>query len=140
MLVQLVDGVSAPARKMSEAMRGIGKSMARVNGGGIVQMQQNLAKAVEKNKQAVAAMQGKLIGAVAAGYAVQKSVAGIMKPAIAFESAMADVAKVTNFSDAGLAAYGKQLRKMAATADGRGAACRAFGRGGAIRCARDGPA
>lgn len=114
LLVKLVDGVSGPARGASAALRKLNNSARGVNGGGaLVAMQERIGKAAERNNRAIEALQGRLVMAGAGAYALQRSMASVVGPAVSFESAMADVAKVSDFDDKGLAAFGKQLRKLA---------------------------
>lgn len=114
--VKLIDSVSAPARGAARALKGLNAAAhSGGRGGGLVAVQERLAAAAERNRKAVVAMQGRMLGAAAGAYAVGRSVSGVVKPAVAFESAMADVAKVTSLSDDGIAAFGRQLRHLAVT-------------------------
>jgi TP901 family phage tail tape measure protein len=94
LILSLIDRVSGPARQVSA-------SVGRLN-----------AMAVS-NRQAIAGMQGQMLGAVGAGYALYRGLAAPITAAVEFESAIADIAKVTDFSAAGLTAYGKELRALA---------------------------
>lgn len=108
LLVRLIDGVSGPARKAAGALLGIGNAARGVNG-----LQSRLTAAIEKNDRALDKARGRLIDAGLAAYGVAKALGAPIRAAMSFESAMADVAKVSGFSDAGIEAFGKQLRKLA---------------------------
>src|SRR5690606_21877858 len=116
LLVRLIDGVSGPARGAAAALRRLhGEARAGSSGGAIVAMQERVQKATERNNQAISALQGRLVGAAAGAWAMQRSVGGIIGPAVAFEDVLADVAKVSGFDNKGLAAFGKDLRKLASS-------------------------
>ncbi len=94
LIVSLIDQVTAPARGVASAVRHL-QTASRAN-------------AVEMN-----AMRGKMVDSAAAAYALARALAQPIQSAIAFESAMADVAKVSGFDDGGLAAFGADLRRLA---------------------------
>lgn len=96
LILSLIDKVSGPARGIQGAVN-------------------NMQKAASRNAQAISQMQGQIMGAAAAGYALYKGLSAPLGAAIEFESSMADIAKVTEFSDAGLSAYGMELRKLASS-------------------------
>ena len=93
LILSLIDRVSAPARQVSA-------TVSRLNA------------AAANNKRAIADMQGQMLGAVGAGYALYQGLYAPIGAAVAFESAMADIAKVTDFNAEGLTAYGKELRSL----------------------------
>ena len=109
LVVRLIDQVTAPARSIGRRLLGL----ERASQGGT--MGQRLGAAIERNTAALANARGGLVDAVAGFYALKAAIAAPIGAAIKFESAMADIAKVSNFDDAGLARYGKQLRKLAVT-------------------------
>ena len=108
LLVRLIDGVSGPARKAAQALAGIGNAARGINGA-----QRSVRAAIERNNVALDAARGRMMDAVVAGYALKRALGAPTGAAMRFESAMADVAKVSNFDDAGIAKYGRQLRKLA---------------------------
>jgi len=112
LVVQLLDNISGPAGKAAKALLGIGDAASKA---GRLTMNDRLQRSIEQNNQALAGMQNRMIGAVGTAWALRNALQGAVGPAIAFESAMADVAKVSNFSADGLAAYSKELRKLATT-------------------------
>ncbi|WEJ33853.1 phage tail tape measure protein [Devosia sp. SD17-2] len=94
LILSLIDRVSAPARQVSA-------TVSRLN------------DAAAANRRAISEMQGQMLGAVGAGYALYRGLSAPVGAAIGFESAMADIAKVTDFNAEGLSAYGKELRALA---------------------------
>lgn len=94
LIVQLIDQISAPARGAAAAVREL-QTMANRNA-----MQMN-------------AMRGQMVDAAAAGLALARGLSQPVQQAMAFESAMADVAKVSDFSEAALNGFGKDLRRLA---------------------------
>jgi TP901 family phage tail tape measure protein len=94
LIVSLLDKVSAPAR-------GVARAVEQMRG------------RIDQNNAKLDAMRGRMAEATAVAYALSQAVSAPIRSAIAFESAMADVAKVTDFSAQGLSAYGKDLRRVA---------------------------
>ena len=109
--VRLLDKVTGPARNAARSLLGIKEASDMLNGRG--GLQARLGRAWEQNNRALARAQGQMLGAVGGAYALKRSFDGVIGSAISFESAMADVGKVTNFNDRELEAYGKRLRKLA---------------------------
>lgn len=110
LVVRLIDQVTAPAQAVSRSLLGLEKA---TKGGPDIGAR--LAGAWERNNQALARARGGLVDAAAGFYALKGAIAAPIGSAIKFESALADIAKVSDFDDAGLAAYGKQLRHLAVT-------------------------
>lgn len=94
LIVMLIDEVTAPSRAVAGAVR-------------------NLQQASRTNAIQMNAMRGQMVDAAAAAFALGRALATPIQSAVAFESAMADVAKVSGFDDAGLAVFGKELRDLA---------------------------
>ncbi len=94
LIVALVDQLTAPARGVARVVRDL-QGAARAN-------------AMQLNE-----MRGKMVETAAAAWALGKALADPVQKAIAFESAMADVAKVSGFDDMGLNKFGADLRRLA---------------------------
>lgn len=94
LIVALVDQLTAPARGVAKVVRDL-QGASRAN-------------AMQLNE-----MRGKMVDAAAAAWALGKALADPVQKAVAFESAMADVAKVSGFDDMGLNAFGRDLRRLA---------------------------
>nr|WP_280952704.1 phage tail tape measure protein [Rhizobium subbaraonis] len=56
-----------------------------------------------------------MVDTIASVYALRTALGAPINAAVKFESAMADIAKVSGFDDKGLDLYGKRLRKLAVT-------------------------
>jgi TP901 family phage tail tape measure protein len=93
LIVALVDHLTAPARGVAQVVKSL--------------QAQSRANAMQMNE-----MRGRMIDAATAAYALGKALADPIGKAVAFESAMADVAKVSDFSDIGLARFGADLRRL----------------------------
>lgn len=78
LVLSLIDKVTAPARNVSA-------SVARMR------------EEASRNARKMDAMRGRMVDAAAAGYALSRALSAPVKTAIAFEEAMADVAKVVDF-------------------------------------------
>lgn len=112
LIVRLLDQVTKPAKGVARALTGIGEAARSASG---ISIGQRLTGAIERNNEALADTRGRLVDAVGGFYLLKQGLGAAIRPAVSFESAMADVAKVTNFSDSGLADYGKSLRKLASS-------------------------
>jgi len=93
LIVALVDQITAPAR-------------------GVARVVKDLQAASHANAMQMNEMRGRMVDAAAAAWAVGKALADPIGKAVEFESAMADVAKVSDFSAAGLDQFGQDLRKL----------------------------
>lgn len=93
LIVALVDQLTAPARGIQQTVR-------------------NLELSASANAAQMNAMRGQMVDAAAAAWALGRALANPVQKAIAFESAMADVAKVSDFSDLGLREFGEDLRRL----------------------------
>lgn len=94
LIVALIDQVSGPARGVSAALD-----------------RMNSMQAV--NAARLDAVRGRMIEAGAIAYALAKAISAPVAAAMELESAMADIAKVTDFDATGLKAFEKILRQMA---------------------------
>lgn len=94
LIVSLIDQLTGPAR-------------------GIAQTVKNLQAQSRANAVQMDAMRGRMVDAAAAAWALGKALADPVQKAVAFESAMADVAKVSDFDPAGLAKFSQDLRRLA---------------------------
>jgi TP901 family phage tail tape measure protein len=104
MIVSLVDRVTAPAAKVAASLRGITRA------GGYEAIGGRLNGMVERNRAQMAKLQNSIAGAYAGFYTLKGAIAAPIKAAMDFESAMADVRKVVNFtSDKDLADFKAQL-------------------------------
>lgn len=94
LIVALIDQMTAPARVLGRTMRDL--------------QTQSRANAMQMNE-----MRGRMLDAGAAAFVLARALANPIQKAIEFESAMADVAKVSDFDEMGLAEFGADLRRLA---------------------------
>lgn len=85
MILRLVDKATGPLKQVQGRLKGLGRTMGGLDRGELV------AAAERRN----AAYRGEAVAAGALAYSLYRSI----RPAIEFESAMADVAKVVDFDD-----------------------------------------
>jgi TP901 family phage tail tape measure protein len=96
LIVSLLDRVSAPARKVSGALRNMGTEMGRV-GRGAPGIGTRLEASMARTNAAVERARGGIIDAVGAYYTLRAAIGAPVQAAREFESAMADVRKVVDF-------------------------------------------
>lgn len=94
LIVMLVDEATAPARALTRTI-------------------ENLQMASKANAREMDEMRGRMVDAAAAAWAVGRALSRPIESAIAFESAMADVAKVSGFDDTGIEKFGADIRRLA---------------------------
>lgn len=93
LIVALIDRLSAPAR-------------------GVAQVVRNLQTASRANAMQMDEMRGRMVDTAAVAYALGRALINPIGKAVEFESAMADVAKVSDFSNSGLTQFGDDLRRL----------------------------
>ncbi len=76
-----------------------------------------LNAAAERNSARLAALQGKMLGAVATGYALAKSLSAPIRAGAQFETMLEDIRQKAPMSAEALAAIGTQLRQIAVATD-----------------------
>ncbi len=96
LVIELLDKVTSPARRAANALAGISNTVREANGQPIT-FGDRLNAAVTRNNRALEQARGGLVDAVAGFYALREAVGAPIQAAAAFESAMADVAKVVDF-------------------------------------------
>jgi len=96
LVVELLDRVTAPARRVSAGLLGISSTIRDANNQRIG-FGDRLDAAITRNNRALAKARLGLADAVAGFYALRAAIASPVRQAIAFESAMADVRKVVDF-------------------------------------------
>lgn len=94
LILELVDRATGPARAVAAAVNKLTAMQAR-------------------NTAALATAQSQMVGAVAAAYGLAHAISAPIRSAVGLESVMADIAKVTSFSDDALKGFENTLRKMA---------------------------
>lgn len=94
LIVALVDQFTAPARGLKRTVK-------------------DLRAASRSNAMQMNEMRGRMLDTAAAAYVMARALSAPVQKAIEFESAMADVAKVSDFSPPDLARFGQDLRRLA---------------------------
>lgn len=114
LIVELLDRVSGPARRVSEALGGMRRAATGGPGAGGFSDRLNAALAVT-NERLEGARAG-VFDAVGAFYALRAAIASPVSAAMQLESAMADVKKVVNFTDeAEVSAFTQDLLNLTKT-------------------------
>lgn len=96
LIVELLDRVSAPARRASDALRGLGRT-ARNEGSQPATMIGRINRAMATNAAAMDSARAGVVDAVGAYYTLASAIGAPVRAAMEFESAMADVKKVVDF-------------------------------------------
>lgn len=98
LIVSLIDRVTGPSRT-------IGRSMQTLSG---------RIKSMAATQAAIATrLQGQMLGAVAAGYSLQRALAAPISIASEFETAMLDIGQKADLSDASIKSLGERIRALA---------------------------
>ncbi len=98
LVVSLIDKVTGPAKTVANSMQALNSRM----------------KAVTAGQAAVASrLQGQMLGAIAAGYGLQRALAAPISIASDFESALLDIGQKANLSDASIKSLGDRIRALA---------------------------
>jgi TP901 family phage tail tape measure protein len=96
LVIELLDRVTGPARRATNALAGISNTVRESNGQPIT-FGDRLNAAITRNDRALATARGGIVDAVASFYALRQAIGAPIQAAADFESAMADVAKVVDF-------------------------------------------
>lgn len=96
LVIELLDRVTGPARRVGNAMAGISQRITEA-GRAPVDFGTRLDAAITRNNRALADARGGVVDAVASFYALREAIGAPIQAAAAFESAMADVVKVVDF-------------------------------------------
>lgn len=114
-IVELVDRASGPARAISKAVRGISDAAGMAGKRGFGDAGAQIAASANAASHTVSAMHGKLLAAVASGYALKQALAGTTGVAADFESVMLDIAQKGDLTDVSMKALGERIKKLAPT-------------------------
>lgn len=112
LFVRLLDGVTKPAQGIARAFNGIGQSVTRLNGAGAIG--QNLANAAANTQTKLDNMTGRMFGAVAAGYALQRALTAPINSAVEFSTILEDMGQKADIPREKLGALGNEIRQVAA--------------------------
>lgn len=115
LVVELLDRVSQPARRVSQALRGIGRTISETNARPLT-VTDRLNAAISRNNRSLAAARGSMLEAAAGAYVLQRALSTPIRAAADLESAMTDVTKVVEFgSDEALARFQDQITTLSET-------------------------
>lgn len=112
LIVSLVDGITAPARKAAQGLLGIPTAARKANGQ-MTTFSERMAVAVRRNNEAIENMRGRMVEAVAGAYTLRAAFTGTAGAAMALEDKMADIAKVSDMNATELKAFETRLRRIA---------------------------
>ena len=113
LIVELLDRVSGPARRVTDALGRVRGAAGTGAGSGVTD---RLNAALERTNARLDVARSGVIDAVGSFYALQAAIASPVRSAMALESAMADVKKVVNFADdAEVSAFTGQLLDLTKT-------------------------
>lgn len=112
LLVSLIDGVTAPAGKVSKSLLGIPGAARRANGQ-MMTFGDRMKVAIERNNASLDAARGRMVDAVAGAYVLKRGFDATAGAAMSLEEKMADIAKVSDMSDSELRSFEKVLRNLA---------------------------
>lgn len=132
LIVELLDRVSGPARKASTSLRGIGKA---ARAGEAPTFGERINSSLARVNTRLEESRAGLADTIGAFYALKGAIVAPVGAAMRFESAMADVKKVVNFTDeADLKGFEKGLldmtRRVPLAVDGLAAIAAAAGQAG----------
>lgn len=112
LIIELMDRVSGPARRVADSVRGLNSRVTGLSGGTLA-LHDRIDAAITRNDRAVGRLTGRLFGAGAAAYAVTRALQSPVRAAQDFEEAMADVRRVVDFSEAdGLQRFREDLMAL----------------------------
>lgn len=109
LVIELLDRVTAPARRVGNALAGISQRITDA-GRAPVDFSTRLDAAITRNNRALADARAGVFDAVASFYALREAIGGPIQAAAEFETAMANVTRVVDFgSPEGLRQFQDQL-------------------------------
>jgi TP901 family phage tail tape measure protein len=114
LIVSLVDGVSAPARKAARGMLGIPAAVRQANGQ-MTSFSDRITGAIDRNNMAIDRARGRMFDAVAGFYAVSAAIGAPVRAAMQYETALSGIGSKAGLTAAQLAAIGAEARKIGAS-------------------------
>jgi TP901 family phage tail tape measure protein len=98
LVVSLIDKVTGPAKTVANSMQ---------------QLSGRIKSATAAQAAVASRLQGQMLGAVAAGYGLQRALAAPISIAADFESALLDIGQKADLSDASIKSLGERIRALA---------------------------
>lgn len=113
LIVKLIDGISAPAKKAAESLKGIGRQAAALNGQRLASAGERLAAASAANAAKLDAMRGRMVEAAAVGYGLARALEAPLAKAREFETILLDIAQKGDMSDEAMKRLGASIGELA---------------------------
>lgn len=112
LIMDLVDRVSAPAKRVASALTGISRSVRETNGSRFT-FSERLDAAMFRNNQALDATRGRLFDAAAAAYGLRAALAAPITAGATFETMLEDIGQKADIPQEKLGALGEQIQQVA---------------------------
>lgn len=110
LIVRLLDGVTAPARKVAASLRGIGSAVDAVNK---QPFSARIGDAVAMNNAKLAAVRGQMLDAVGAAYLLKRGLEAPVDAAEQFSTMLEDIGQKADIPIERLGDLGKSIKKVA---------------------------
>ncbi|WP_422028490.1 phage tail tape measure protein [Roseovarius sp.] len=114
LIVELMDRVTEPARRVARSLAGIKRATTEANRVPL-SFSERLDSAMARNSQALAGARAGLFDAAAGIYAIKAAISGPVSEAANLQQAMLDVSKVVDFTPEGLEKFKRDLAIMSRT-------------------------
>lgn len=111
LIVELLDRVSAPARKAANGLLGIPKAVNRANGQ-IASFSDRVTVAIDRNNAAIDRARGRMLDAVAGFYAVSHAIGAPVRKAMAYETALTNIGTKAGLSVVELKKIGNEAQRI----------------------------
>lgn len=110
LIVELLDRVTGPSQKVSNSLRGIGRTIKEVSTGPIA-LGDRIDAAITRNNKAIDAARGRMLDAVGTLYVLKTALTGPVEAAQELETALANLGTKGNLSGEKLRAIGEAAKK-----------------------------
>ena len=114
LVMELLDRVSEPARRISESLRGVTDAVGNV-GQRQTAMADRVQAAMDQNNRAVARARGGMVDAVAGAYVLARGLSAPVRAAANFQESMIRVGTLTGAADEQLERMNAQARELGRT-------------------------
>ena len=114
LIVELLDRVTGPAKRVGDALGGISGRVQEA-GGATVDFGTRIDAAMARNDRALSAARGQMMDAAAAGYMLYRGLSAPINAAAGFERSMNRVRALSNATDDQFSALSNQARELGRT-------------------------
>lgn len=114
LIVELLDRVTEPARKVGRALAGITEGVGDANGR-VASVGERLNDAMARNDRALARARGGLVDAAAGAYILQRALSAPINAAANFEESMINVGVISRANEDQLASMTQQAKELGRT-------------------------